>query len=80
MLHKAVPAYLTGNLLPDASTLLHLSCLSTEHKCEAVRRGITETWDCKKAAGMLRMDVPVYATRVYCLMIKHYCCYHRAKV
>ncbi len=33
--------------------------LIIEHKCEAVRRGLTETWDCRKAAELLHMAVPV---------------------
>ena len=58
-IHKAVPVCLTSSLLPEAQTLLCLSHLIIAHKCEAVRRGITETWDCKRAAELLHMTVPV---------------------
>ena len=48
--------------LPDlqfTAKCLDTTVVITEHKCEAVRRGLTETWDCKRAAALLHMAVPV---------------------
>ena len=33
--------------------------LINKHEHEAVRRGLTETWDCTRAAELLHMAVPV---------------------